>query len=126
MSSSKEESVIERANKSWNNMSIRQKQMILYFIKRLNKPGKINAAYVYPIDECCAACGLKMDDKNAYIESIKSDIKKLTDPFWVVYGKDEADLIAWLSKADIDTKKKALTISFHEKILPFLYDLKDR
>lgn len=123
MNNSKTEAIIKRATKSWNSMTNNQKKTIMYMIKNYNKDDPPDKTYTYSIYELCAFCGIKTNDVKATTESIKYDLKKLLTPFYVVYGKDDAELVAWLSGAYIDEKNKSINVLFHKKILPFINKL---
>lgn len=107
-------------------MTVQQQKLILYAISKIKKDDLPDQEYELSIDEICAACGLDIDAGGTYYKRIKEDLIKLTTRIWVKFGDNLEGTVSWLSDAYIMPLSGTVTVKFHEKMTPFLFELQSR
>ena len=107
-------------------MTVQQQKLILYAISKIKKNDSPDQEYELSIDEICAACGLELDTGGTYYKRIKDDLLKLTTRIWVRFPDKSEGTVSWLSDAYIMPLSGTVTVKFHERMTPFLFELQNR
>ena len=107
-------------------LTTQQQKIVLFAISKIKPMDAPNTQYEISIDELCAACGIDIDNGGYYYKAIKDDLKKLTDRLWVEMPDKSETTVAWISDATIIPLSGTVYIKFHEKMAPYLFELKER
>lgn len=107
-------------------MTVQQQKLILYAISKIKKNDPPDKEYELSIDEICSVCGLELDTGGTYYKRIKDDLLKLTNRIWVQFPDRSERTVSWFSDAGIMPLSGTVTIKFHERMTPFLFELQNR
>lgn len=107
-------------------LTTQQQKIILFAISKIKPNDKPDKQYELDISELCDACGLSIDGTGYYYKSIKDDLRKLTTRLWVEMPDKSETTVAWISDATIIPLSGKVYIKFHEKMAPYLFDLRER
>ena len=107
-------------------LTTQQQKIVLFAISKIKPNDSPDTQYEISIDELCAACGIDIDNGGYYYKAIKDDLKKLTDRLWVEMPDKSETTVAWISDATIIPLSGKVYIKFHEKMAPYLFDLRER
>ena len=113
----------ELMQKARYNLTVQQQKLILFAISKIKPEDDINKVYELNIDEVCSVMGLELDTGGIYYKRIKDDLIKLTTRLWVKFPDREAT-VSWIGDAEIIPLSGTVYIKFHEKMKPYLFDLK--
>lgn len=108
------------------NLTTQQQKIVLYAISKIRPNDTVDTEYEFSIEEICAACGLKTENGGYYYMSIKSDIKKLTERQWCVMPDGKESTVSWIGDATIVPGSGTVRISFHKKMAPYLFELREK
>ena len=110
------------------NMTVQQQKLILYAISKIkrNDSPDPKRRYELSIDEVCSVMGLEYDTGGTYYKRIKEDLLKLTSRIWVQFPDKSEGTVSWLSDAYIMPLSGTVEITFHEKMIPYLFELQSR
>ena len=116
----------ELIQKARYSMTVQQQKLILYAISKIKKNDLPDQQYDLSIDEICSVCGLELDAGGTYYKRIKDDLLKLTTRIWVKFPDRSEGTVSWLSDAYIMPLSGTVTVKFHERMTPFLFELQNR
>lgn len=116
----------ELIQKARYKMTVQQQKLILYAISKIKKNDLPDQEYELSIDEICSVCGLELDAGGTYYKRIKDDLLKLTTRIWVQFPDRSEGTVSWLSDAYIMPLSGTVTVKFHERMTPFLFELQNR
>lgn len=116
----------ELIQKGRYNLTTQQQKLILFAISKIKKNDDPHQVYDIPIDEVCSACGLEIDAGGTYYHRIKQDLHRLTNRLWVQFDDKSEGTISWLSDAYIIPLSGTVQVRFHEKLWPYLFDLREK
>lgn len=119
----KSNDLIQKARYS---MTVQQQKLILFAISKIKKNDLPNQEYELSIDEICSVCGLELDTGGTYYKRIKDDLLKLTTRIWVQFPDRSEGTVSWLSDALMIPLSGTVTVKFHERMAPFLFELQNR
>ena len=112
--------------KSRYNLTLQQQKILLYFIAQIKPEDNGNTVYELSIAEFAKICGY-VEDSGYYYQSIKNDIKKLSDTSsWIEIEKGKEVLFRWINTAEINQNDGTIKISFHSSITPYLFALREQ
>ena len=106
-------------------LTTQQQKIVLFAISKIKPTDIPNTWYEINIEELCEACGLEIDG-GYYYKAIKDDLQKLTTRLWVKMPDNREATVAWISDAEIIPLSGKVYIKFHEKMAPYLFELKER
>ena len=116
----------ELIQKARYSMTVQQQKLILFAISKIKKNDLPDQEYELSIDEICSVCGLELDAGGTYYKRIKDDLLKLTTRIWVKFPDRSEGTVSWLSDAYIMPLSGTVTVKFHERMTPFLFELQNR
>lgn len=116
----------ELIQKTRYSMTVQQQKLILFAISKIKKGDLPNQEYELSIDEICSVCGLDLDEGGTYYKRIKEDLLKLTTRIWVQFSDRSEGTVSWLADAYIMPLSGTVTVRFHERMAPFLFELQSR
>ncbi len=116
----------ELIQKARYSMTVQQQKLILFAISKIKKNDLPDQQYDLSIDEICSVCGLELDAGGTYYKRIKDDLLKLTTRIWVKFPDRSEGTVSWLSDAYIMPLSGTVTVKFHERMTPFLFELQNR
>ena len=116
----------ELIQKARYSMTVQQQKLILFAISKIKKNDLPDQEYELSIDEICSVCGLELDTGGTYYKRIKDDLLKLTTRIWVKFPDRSEGTVSWLSDAYIMPLSGTVTVKFHERMTPFLFELQNR
>lgn len=116
----------ELIQKARYSMTVQQQKLILFAISKIKKNDSPLQEYELSIDEICSVCGLELDSGGTYYKRIKEDLLKLTTRIWVKFPDKSEGTVSWLSDAYIMPLSGTVTVKFHERMTPFLFELQNR
>lgn len=116
----------ELIQKARYSMTVQQQKLILFAISKIKKNDLPDQEYELSIDEICSVCGLELDAGGTYYKRIKEDLLKLTTRIWVKFPDRSEGTVSWLSDAYIMPLSGTVTVKFHERMTPFLFELQNR
>ena len=116
----------ELIQKARYSMTVQQQKLILFAISKIKKNDSPLQEYELSIDEICSVCGLELDAGGTYYKRIKDDLLKLTTRIWVKFPDKSEGTVSWLSDAYIMPLSGTVTVKFHERMTPFLFELQNR
>ena len=108
------------------NLTTQQQKIVLFAISKIRPTDTVNTEYEFSIDELCAACGLNIDNGGYYYIAIKNDIKRLTERQWCVMPDGNEATVSWIGDATIIPGSGTVRVSFHKRMEPYLFELRDR
>lgn len=116
----------ELIQKSRFSMTMQQNKIILYLISKIQPADTGKEKYKISMQEFCETCDIDYNNGKNYTD-IKKAIKLLADKsVWIEQPDGKEHLVRWLNTTEIDRKSNEIEISFHEDMLPYLYDLRAR
>lgn len=108
------------------NLTTQQQKIVLFAISKIKKDDDPRKEYEIDIDELCAACGIQIDGGGFYYKAIKNDLRALTSRLWVQMPDNSEATVAWISDAVIIPLSGKVYIKFHERMIPYLFDLREK
>ena len=106
-------------------LTTQQQKIVLFAISKIKPNDPPDTWYEISIDEICEACGIEMEG-GYYYKAIKEDLQKLTSRLWVQMPDKTEATVAWISDAQIIPLSGKVYIKFHEKMAPYLFELRER
>ncbi len=116
----------ELIQKARYSLTVQQQKLILYAISKIKFSDPPDKTYELSIEDVCSVMGLELDTGGYYYKAIKDDLIKLTNRLWVKFPDDRESTVSWLNDADIIPLSGTVTITFHPKMTPFLFELQNR
>ena len=112
--------------KSRYSLTLQQQKILLYFIAQIKPEDDSNTVYELSINDFAKVCGY-LENNGYYYQSIKSDIKKLSDTSsWIEVEKGKEVLFRWINTAEINQNDGTIRISFHQTVKPYLFALREQ
>ena len=112
--------------KSRYSLTLQQQKILLYLISLIKPNDDGQTMYELSIKEFSKVCGYN-EESGYYYQSIKSDIKKLSDASsWIEISPGKEILFRWIDRAEIDKNNGTIMISFHYSVIPYLFELQER
>lgn len=115
----------ELIQKGRYNLSTTQQKIVLYAISKIKKNDNRDTFYELSIDEICAVCGFNISG-GSYYQNLKQDMRRLASPVWVQFPDKSEWLVSWFRDVGIVPLSGTVYVRFHDKILDYLFDLRDR
>lgn len=131
----KEKQTAERARKNYiiesnnlaqtkqNDLTTQQMKIVLFFISKIRMTDDGTQDYTATIGEICDICGLDKTS-GAYYINIKNDLIRMTQREWARIKSNIITTISWFSDVEIHEGSGRVTIHFHEKLWPDLFNLR--
>lgn len=107
------------------NLTTQQQKIVLFAISKIKPNDPPNTKYEIAIDELCEACGIEIDGGH-YYKVIKDDLVKLTTRLWVKMPDKSEATVSWIGDTEIIPLSGKVYITFHPKMAPYLFELKER
>lgn len=107
-------------------LTTQQQKIVLFAISKIKPNDDGSTWYEVSIKEICDACGIDMSNTGYYYKAIKDDLQRLTNRLWVQLPDKREVTVSWISDAEIIPLSGTVHIRFHEKMAPYLFDLKNR
>lgn len=106
-------------------MTMQQNKILLYLISKIKPDDTGSEVYEISVREFCQVCNIVADSgKNT--EDAKRAIKAVADKsVWVKQERGEI-LLRWLNRVKFNDEKRCFEVTFHEDMLPYLYDLREQ
>ena len=116
----------ELIQRSRFSMSVQQNRVMLFLISKI-KPNDIgDEVYSISIREFCKVCNIDYNSGKNYSDAKKA-IKAIADKsVWVKQVNGDDVLLRWLNRIKLNRESGKFEITFHQDMLPYLYDLKNR
>lgn len=108
------------------NLTVQQQKLVLYCISKIKLNDDPSTLYEFSIDEVCSVLNLALDEGGFYYRSLKNDFIKLTSRSWVTFPDKTEGTFSWFSDAYVIPLSGTVQVRFHEKMAPFLFELKNR
>lgn len=106
-------------------MTMQQNKVLLYLISKIRPEDTGSEVYEISIREFCQVCNI-VEDSGKNIEDAKRALKAVADKsIWIKQGQDEI-LLRWLNRVKLKRGTACFEVTFHEDILPYLYDLREQ
>lgn len=116
----------ELIQKSRFSMSVQQNRIMLYLISKIKPNDFGDEVYQISVREFCKVCNLDYNSGKNYADA-KRAIKAIADKsVWVQQENGDDVLLRWLNRVKLNRETGCFEITFHEDMLPFLYDLQSR
>lgn len=106
-----------------NDLTAQQMKIALFFISKIRMEDDGTKDYTATIGEICDICGLDKTNGFYYI-GIKNDLIKMTQREWVRIKPGIIATISWFSDVEINEGSGKVTVHFHEKLWPDLFNLR--
>ena len=107
-------------------LSLQEQKVILYLISKIQPNDNELKEHEFFITEFCNICGIDKDNGKNY-KNVKNTIKTLADKSaWIKQENDSETLFRWINTATIKKKSGVISIKLHEKLRPYLLQLKER
>ena len=106
-----------------NDLTAQQMKIALFFISKIRMTDDGTQDYTATIGEICDTCGIDKTSGSYYI-SIKNDLIKMTQREWVRIKPDVIATISWFSDIVINEGSGRVSVHFHEKLWPDLFQLR--
>lgn len=106
-------------------LTAQQQKIILFAISKIKPGDDPRTTYEISIDELCDVCGIELDTGGFYYRAIKNDLIKLTQRLWVTLPDNSEATVSWIGDAQIIPLSGLVYIRFHERMMPYLFDLRD-
>ena len=105
-------------------LTVQEQRMVLYAISKIKPEDEPNTEYVISLNDFYKVIGWK---NRSYTE-LKNNLKKLADKSWWVEtlsekGHKKETLIRWFSYIEIDYGSSDISLKFHEKMAPYIFQL---
>lgn len=116
----------ELIQKSRFSMSVQQNRIMLYLISKIRPNDFGNETYIISIREFCKVCNIDFDSGKNHADA-KRALKAIADKsVWVRQDNGDEILLRWLNRVRLNRETNCFEVSFHEDMLPYLYDLQSR
>ena len=107
-------------------LSVQQYKLLLYMISKIKPDDKGEQVYVASLKDFCKVCGISSQSGKTYIEA-KASIKNLADKsIWLQKENKDEILLRWLNRVRYNAESGSFEYTFHQDMLPYLYDLQSR
>ncbi len=107
-------------------MSLLQSKGLLYLISHIKPGDSPNTVYEISISEFCEVCGIE-NTGGKYISAVERAIQALADKsVWVASPDTDKHLLRWIDQVTVSERRGILLITFHENMMPYLFELKSR
>ncbi len=116
----------ELIQKARYNLTVQQQKLVLYCISKIKLNDDPSTLYEFSLDEVCSVLNLALDEGGFYYRSLKNDFIKLTSRSWVTFPDKTEGTFSWFSDAYVIPLSGTVQVRFHEKMAPFLFELKNR
>ncbi|MDP2364071.1 MAG: replication initiation protein, partial [Ignavibacteria bacterium] len=104
-------------------LSAPEQRVILFLVSMINPDDEEFREYVFPIKKFAEMAGLKHKQEYAQTEEIT---KSLIGRVFTIHSPTGKLQISWLSSAEYQDGKGAVSLKFDSKLKPFLLQLKER
>lgn len=105
-------------------MSVQQNKIMLYLIGKIKPSDTGTETYSLSVREFCKVCNIDFDSGKNYTDAKKA-LKALADKsVWIKQEDGSEVLVRWLNRIKLNHETNCFEVSFHEDMLPYLYDLK--
>ncbi len=116
----------ELIQKSRYSMTVQQNRVMLYLISKIRPNDFGDEVYQISVREFCKVCNLDYNSGKNYADA-KRAIKAIADKsVWVQQENGDDVLLRWLNRVRLNRETGCFEITFHQDMLPFLYDLQTR
>lgn len=107
-------------------LNIQQNKVMLYLISQIKPDDDISRVYTFSVKDFCQACNISTrSGKN--MSAAQDAIKSLADKsIWVQKSPKRKTLLRWLNTVDLDEDTNCFKVTFHQNMIPYLYDLRER
>lgn len=116
----------ELIQKARYNLTVQQQKLVLYCISKIRMNDSPDTLYEFSLDEVCSVLNLALDEGGTYYKRLKDDFIKLTTRSWVTFPDKSEGTFSWFSDAYVIPLSGTVQIRFHEKMAPYLFELKNR
>lgn len=116
----------ELIQKARYNLTVQQQKLVLYCISKIKLNDDSSTLYEFSIDEVCSVLNLPLDEGGTYYKRLKEDFIKLTSRSWVTFPDKSEGTFSWFSDAYVIPLSGTVQVRFHEKMAPYLFELKNR
>ena len=107
-------------------MTVQQNKIMLYLISKIKPMDIGDEVYSVSIREFCKVCNIDYNSGKNYADAKKA-IKAIADKsVWVKQEDGSEVLLRWLNRVKLNRETNCFEITFHEDMLPYLYDLQSR
>lgn len=107
-------------------MTVQQNRIMLYLISKIHPNDFGNEIYSISIREFCKVCNIDFDSGKNHADA-KRALKAVADKsVWVTQENGDEILLRWLNRVKLNRETNCFEVSFHEDMLPYLYDLQTR
>ncbi|MDR0819048.1 MAG: replication initiation protein [Oscillospiraceae bacterium] len=126
----KSNALIQRAK---FNLTMMEQRIVVFLISKI-KPGDTGLEqYYFSFKEFCNVCGIELDAGNTY-DYLRDALKHLSDKsIWIDAEWDRdgkhytgQTLVRWVNDIEVSEVSSAVWIEFHKKMLPYLFQLRDK
>ena len=114
------------------NLTLIEQKIIVFLISKI-KPGDSGLdKYYFSFKEFCDVCGIELE--GVTYDRIRDTLRHLSDKSiwidaeWDWEGKHYTgqSLVRWINDIDVSDTASAVWIEFHKKMLPYLFQLRDK
>jgi len=105
-------------------LSLTEVKIILYIISKITPYDKPNEEYTFSIKEFCLACNYKQSDGGNRFDFIRGIMRQLRKKDIIIHPTKDTELITgWFAEAELNKKTNEFTVSFANKVKPYLFHL---
>jgi len=104
-------------------LTVQEQKIILYLISKIKPNDKDFKANAFNIVDFCKVCGIDTHSGKTYA-NLRKTIKNLSDKSLWVKTDGKEILYRWINDAVIDKDSGVIQIQFHDRMKPFLLELK--
>ena len=116
----------ELIQQSRYSMTVQQNKIMLYLISKIKPMDIGDEVYSVSVRDFCKVCNIDYNSGKNY-EDAKKAIKAIADKsVWVRQADGSEVLLRWLNRVKLNRETNGFEITFHEDMLPYLYDLQSR
>jgi len=105
-------------------LTVQEQKIILYLISKIKPKDKDFKNNAFDILDFCRVCGIDTHSGKTYA-NLRRTIKNLSDKSLWVKADGKEILYRWINDAVIDKNSGVIQIQFHDRMKPFLLELKN-
>lgn len=107
-------------------MTVQESKIILFLISKIKPMDVGNEVYSISVREFNKVCNIDYNSGKNYADAKKA-LKAIADKsIWVRQPDGDEILLRWLNHVRLNKETNCFDITFHEDMLPYLYDLQTR
>lgn len=114
----------ELIQRSQYTLSLKENKLLLYLISKIKPDDMGDELYHFSVRDFCRACNIDQESGFNHNDVKRALSSIASKSLWISTANGTDVLIRWLNIVRYDRKSGMFEVSFHEDIIPYLYELR--